>query len=92
MSRGLPCWQRNYFFLYQIWNTSTYFVYFKFKKELNYDRFVDPNILGASRLDYIRIYKSIEFQSLSLTQQVTVVYLLARNNESLLRFHLRFGG
>ena len=23
----------------------TYFVYFKSKKELNYDRFVDPNVL-----------------------------------------------
>ena len=28
-------------------NRCAYFVYFKLKKELNYDRFVDPNILGA---------------------------------------------
>ena len=37
----------------------TYFVYFKSKKELNYDRFVDPNILGASRLVHsdLRIYR-----------------------------------
>ena len=40
------------------WNTCTYFVYFKSKKELNYDRFVDLNILGAARLVHsdLRIY------------------------------------
>ena len=32
------------------WSTCTCFVYFKSKKELNYDRFVDLNILGAARL------------------------------------------
>ena len=30
--------------------SSTYFLYFKSQNELNYDIFVDPNILGASRL------------------------------------------
>ena len=41
------------------WNTCSYFVYFKSKKELNYDRFVDPNILGAAALvrSDIRIYR-----------------------------------
>ena len=36
-----------------------FFVYFKWKKELNYDRFVDLNILGASRLVHsdLRIYR-----------------------------------
>ena len=38
-------------------------MYFKLKKKLNYDIFVDPNILGAS---YIKIYESTEF-SFSLT-------------------------
>ena len=35
------------------------FVYFKSKKELNSDRFVDPNILGAARLVHsdLRIYR-----------------------------------
>ena len=37
------------------WNTFTCFVYFKSKKELNYDRFVDLNILGASDLRIYRI-------------------------------------
>ena len=32
------------------WSTCSYFVYFKSKKELNYDRFVDLNILGATNL------------------------------------------
>ena len=49
----------------KILNTCTYFVYFKSKKELNHDIFVDPNILGAA--SYIRIYESIKFCSFSLT-------------------------
>ena len=46
-------------FLYQILDTCTYVVYLKSKKELNYDRFVDPNILGAARLvnSDLRIYR-----------------------------------
>ena len=34
-------------------------MYFKWKKELNYNRFVDPNILGAARLVHsdLRIYR-----------------------------------
>ena len=41
------------------WSTCTYFVYFKSKKELNYDRFVDLNILGAAPLVHLdlRIYR-----------------------------------
>ena len=41
------------------WNTFIYCVYFKSKKELNYDRFVDLNILGAVRLVHSdpRIYR-----------------------------------
>ena len=41
------------------WSTYTYFVYFKSKRELNYDRFVDLNILGAARLVHsdLRIYR-----------------------------------
>ena len=40
------------------WNTCTYSVYVKTKKELHYNRFVDPNILGAARLVHsdLRIY------------------------------------
>ena len=30
------------------WSTCTHFVYFKLKKELNYDRFVDLNKRGAA--------------------------------------------
>ena len=37
-------------------NACAYSVYFKSKKEHNYDRFVDPNILGAARLVHLRIY------------------------------------
>ena len=39
-------------------HTCAYSVYFKSKKELNYNRFVDPNILGAARLVHsdLRIY------------------------------------
>ena len=46
------------FFYINFLHTCTYFVYFKSKKELNYDRFVDPNILGAARLVHsdLRIY------------------------------------
>ena len=41
------------------WSTCTYFVYYKSKKELNYDRFVDLNILVAARLLHsdIRMYR-----------------------------------
>ena len=41
------------------WNICTYSVYFKSKKELNYNRFVNPNILGVSRLVHsdLRIYR-----------------------------------
>ena len=47
------------FFCMKSWNICTYFMYFKSKKELNYDRFVDPNILGAARLVHsdLRIYR-----------------------------------
>ena len=43
--------------------TCTYYVYFKSKKELNYGRFVDPNILGAARLvnSDLRIYRISSF-------------------------------
>ena len=46
------------FCTYQIL-TCTYFVYFKSRKELNHNRFVDQNILGASRLVHsdLRIYR-----------------------------------
>ena len=46
-------------FYIKSWNICTYSVYFKSKKELNYNRFVDPNILGASRLVHsdLRIYR-----------------------------------
>ena len=41
------------------WSTCTYVVYFKSKKELNYDGFVDLNKLGAARLVHsdLRIYR-----------------------------------
>ena len=43
-------------------------MYFKSKKDLNYDRFVDPNILGAARLVHsdLRIYR-ISFFLLDVT-------------------------
>ena len=50
------------FCLYQILRC-TYFVYFKSKKTRNYDRFVDPNILGAACLVHsdLRIYRILFF-------------------------------
>ena len=41
------------------YNICAYFVYFKSKKELNYDRLKEPNILGAPRLvySYLQIYR-----------------------------------
>ena len=47
------------FFYIKSWKAFAYYVYFKSKKELNYDRFVDPNILGAARLVHsdLRIYR-----------------------------------
>ena len=50
------------FFLYQSLEHMYLFVYFKSKIELNYDRFVDLNILAC-----IQLYESIEFCSFSLT-------------------------
>ena len=46
-------------FYIKSWNICTYSVYFKSKKELNYNRYVDPNILRASRLVHsdLRIYR-----------------------------------
>ena len=38
------------FFYIKSCKTCTHNVYFKSKKELDYDRFVDSNILGATRL------------------------------------------
>ena len=40
-------------------NICAYFVYFKSKKKLNYDRVVDPNILRAASLVHsdLRIYR-----------------------------------
>ena len=45
-------------FYFKYFNICAYFVYFMSKKELNYNRFVDPNILGAPRLAHsdLRIY------------------------------------
>ena len=56
------------------WNSCTYFVYFKSKKELNYDRFVDLNILGAARLVHsdLRIYR-ISFFLLDILIKVSVL-------------------
>ena len=47
------------FFYIKSWTTCAYSVYFKSKKEFNYDIFVDPNILGATRLVHsdLRIYR-----------------------------------
>ena len=41
------------------WTTCTYSVYFNSTKEVNYNRFVDPNVLGDSRLVYsdLQIYR-----------------------------------
>ena len=46
-------------FLYHTLEHLHTFSVFKSKKELNYNRFVDPNILGASRLVHsdLRIYR-----------------------------------
>ena len=54
------------FFYIKSCNTCAYSVYFKSKKELNYDRFVDPNLLGAARLVHSD-RESIESRSVSLT-------------------------
>ena len=45
--------------LYFFFLPCTYLMYFKSEKELNYDRFVDLNILGAARLVHSdqRIYR-----------------------------------
>ena len=61
-------------------NTCTYYVYFKSKKELNYNRFVDPNILGASRLVYsdLRIYR-VSFFLLDLQYLLTLQVLYPRS-------------
>ena len=58
-------------FYIKSWNICTYSVYFKSKKELNYNRFVDPNILGASRLVHsdLRIYR-ISFFLLDIMSRV----------------------
>ena len=54
---------KNEIFYIKSWNTCTYGVYFKSKKELNDDRFVDSNILGAARLVHsdLRIYRILFF-------------------------------
>ena len=52
-------------FYIKSWNTCTYSVYFKSKKELNYNRFVDPNKLVHSDL---RIYR-ISFLLLDISQR-----------------------
>ena len=46
-------------FYIKFWNIGTYYDYFRSKKELNYNRFVDPNILGALHLVHsdLRIYQ-----------------------------------
>ena len=44
------------FFCMKSWNTCTYPVYFKSTKELNYNGFVDPNILGASHRYRISLF------------------------------------
>ena len=56
-------------FYIKSWNICTYYVYFKSKKELDYNRFVDPNILGASRLVHsdLRIYRISFFLLVILT-------------------------
>ena len=43
---------------FKSWTTCTYFVYFMSKKELDYDRFADLNMLGAVRLVHsdLRVY------------------------------------
>ena len=47
------------YFIYHFLEHMYLFVYFKSKKEHNYDRFVDLNILGAVRLVHsdLRIYR-----------------------------------
>ena len=56
------------------WSTCTYVVYFKSKKELNYDRFVETNILGAARLVHsdLRIYR-ISFFVLDIAVTLTTL-------------------
>ena len=57
------------------WNIFTYSVYFESRKELNYNRFVDPNILGASRLVHsdLRIYR-ISFFLLDISPLSVVMF------------------
>ena len=51
------------------WNTCAYSVYFKSKKELNYDRFVDQNLLFSD----LQIYR-ISFFLLDIRICYPVVY------------------
>ena len=61
---------------YQIF-TCTYLLYFKSKKELDYNRFADPHILGASRLVHsdLRIYQ-ISFFLLDVNLLIYLYLLL----------------
>ena len=67
-------------------NTCTYSVYFKSKKELNYNRFVDLNVRGALRLVHsdLRIYRisffllDINEVNIEETTDRTVPYLMEK--------------
>ena len=77
MSNASWCSQtdnENDVFYNKSWNIFTYYVYFKSNKVLNYNRFVDPNILGASRLVHsdLRIYR-ISFFLLDMCINVSVI-------------------
>ena len=76
------------FFFIKSWNKFIYLVYFKSKKELNYDRFADPNTLGASRLVHsdLRIYR-ISFFLLDVTNKIVSSMLCIHMACCITRFH-----
>ena len=61
------------------WGTCTYFVYFKLKKELNYDRLVDLELLGAARLVHsdLLIYRILFFLLDETAQLMIFVNILS---------------
>ena len=66
-------------FYIKAWNIRTNFVYFNLKKDLDCDRFVDPNILGAARLAHsdLRIYRThVQMYTCTDVHMYIIMYLL----------------
>ena len=63
------------FFYIKSWYTCAYSVYFKSKKELNYDRFVDPNVRGVLFFDIIRTPQTQQTRNVKSKPIYVYVYL-----------------